>query len=71
MLSPTTIEHLNDAESHLRAALKSASVNENSNVILMISKILAEVDNVKKFENLMDMLQRQTPEGNGGNFKFY
>lgn len=71
MLSPTTIEHLNDAESHLRAALKSASTNESSTVIQMISKILSEIDRVKKFENLMDMLDRHSSGGNNGTFNFF
>lgn len=62
-LSSSTLEHLNDAESHLRAALKSASVNENAAVIQMISRILFEVDGIKKYDNLMDLLEKK---GSGG-----
>lgn len=69
-LSSQTLDHLLEAESHLRAALKSASANESSNVIFMLSKILTEIDSVKKFENLMDILDKQT-KGNNENFKFF
>jgi len=57
-LSQQTIDHLLEAESHLRAALKSAAVNENSTVIHIISRIISEVDSVKKFEDLMDLIDR-------------
>lgn len=62
-LSSSTLDHLNDAESHLRAALKSASVNESAAVIQMISRILAQVDEIKKYDNLMDLLEKK---GSGG-----
>ena len=41
-LSPTTIEHLLEAQGCLRAALKSAAVNENPLVIHQISKLLMD-----------------------------
>lgn len=69
-LSTSTLEHLSDAESHLRAAIKSASANESPNIIFLLSKILSELEQVKKFENLMDMLDKQTKDGNNGTFKF-
>lgn len=69
-LSSQTLDHLTDAESHLRAAIKSASANESSNIVYMLSKILTEIDQVKKFENLMDMLDQHTKGGGNGTFKF-
>lgn len=57
-LSSQTVDHLLEAESHLRAALKSAAANENATVIQMISRIITEVDSIKKFEDLMDLLDK-------------
>ena len=70
-LSTQTLDHLLESESHLRAAIKSASSNESPNIIYMLSKILSEIEQVKKFENLMDLLDKQTKDGNNGTFKFF
>lgn len=69
-LSSQTLDHLLECESHLRAAIKSASSNESPNIIFMLSKILSEIEQLKKFENLMDILDKQT-KGNNENFKFF
>lgn len=66
-LSQQTLEHLLEAESHLRAAIKSASVNENSTVVYQLSKILLEMEQTKKIEELMDMLDKRKP-GSSGSF---
>lgn len=58
-LSSQTLDHLLEAESHLRAAIKSASINENPSVIQMLSRILLELEAIKKFEDLMDLLDQQ------------
>ncbi len=63
-LSSQTLDHLNDAESHLRAALKSASANENPTVISMISRVILEVDSIKKIEDMMDILKNNSSGGN-------
>jgi hypothetical protein len=66
-LSQQTLEHLLEAESHLRAAIKSASVNEKPLVIQQLSKILLDMEQCKKFEEIMDMLEDRKP-GSKGNF---
>ena len=65
MLSKQTLDHLLEAESHLRAAIKSASVNEKPLVIQQLSKILLDIDNTKKFEKIMDMLDDRKPGSSG------
>ena len=67
MLSKQTLDHLLESESHLRAAIKSASVNEKPLVIQQLSKILLDIDNTKKFEKIMDMLDDRKP-GSSGSF---
>lgn len=66
-LSQQTLEHLLEAESHLRAAIKSASVNEKPLVIQQLSKLLLDLEQCKKIEELMDMLDNRKP-GSRGNF---
>ena len=66
-LSSATLEHLLEAESHLRAAIKSASVNENPNIVYQLSKILLQMEQTKKIEELMDMLDNRKP-GSSGSF---
>ena len=67
MLSKQTLDHLLEAESHLRAAIKSAATNEKPLVIQQLSKILLDIDNTKKFEKIMDMLDDRKP-GSSGSF---
>ena len=67
MLSKQTLDHLLEAESHLRAAIKSASVNEKPNVVYQLSKILLSMEQCKKIEELMDMLDNRKP-GSSGSF---
>ena len=66
-LSKQTLENLLEVESHLRAAIKSASVNEKPLVIQQLSKILLDIEKTKKFEELMDMLDNRKP-GSSGSF---
>lgn len=65
MLSKQTLEHLLEAQSHLRAAIKCAATNEKENVIHQLSKILLDIESTKKFEELMDMLDDRKPGGSG------
>ena len=67
MLSKQTLDHLLEAESHLRAAIKSAATNEKPLVVQQLSKILLDIDNTKKFEKIMDMLDNREP-GSSGSF---
>lgn len=67
MLSKQTLEHLLEAESHIRSAIKSAAINEKPIIIQQLSKILLDIENTKKFENIMDMLDDRK-SGSSGSF---
>ena len=67
MLSKQTLEHLLEAQSHLRAAIKYAATNEKENVIYQLSKILLDIESTKKIEEIMDMLDDRKP-GSSGSF---
>jgi hypothetical protein len=67
MLSKATLDHLLEAESHLRAAIKSAATNEKPLVVRQLSQLLLDIEQCKKFEEIMDMLDNRKP-GSKGNF---
>ena len=67
MLSKQTLDHLLEAESHLRAAIKSAATNEKPLVVKQLSQLLLDIEQCKKFEEIMDMLESRKP-GSKGNF---
>ena len=67
MLSKQTLDHLLEAESHLRAAIKSAATNEKPLVVKQLSQLLLDIEQCKKFEEIMDMLESRKP-GSRGNF---
>jgi hypothetical protein len=66
-LSKQTLENLLEAESHIRAAIKSAATNEKPMVVNQLSKILMDMEHCKKVEEIMDMLENRKP-GSNGNF---
>ena len=66
-LSKQTLDHLLEAESHLRAAIKSAASNEKPVIVKQLSQLLLDIEQCKKFEDLMDMLEDRKP-GSRGNF---
>jgi hypothetical protein len=66
-LSKQTLDHLLEAESHLRAAIKSAATNEKPLVVKQLSQLLLDIEQCKKFEDLMDMLENRKP-GSSGRF---
>lgn len=66
-LSKQTLEHLLEAESHIRAAIKSAATNEKPLVVQQLAKILMDMEHTKKFEEIMDMLDNRKP-GSSGSF---
>ena len=70
-LSQQTLEHLLEAESHLRAAIKSASVNEKPLVIQQLSKLLLDLEQCKQFEEIMDMLENRKPGSRGSFGSFF
>ena len=56
-LSEQTLDHLLEAEGNIRAAIKCAAVNENPLVITQISKLLYDIDHLKEFEKLQDIVE--------------
>lgn len=56
-LSPKVKEELLEAQSHLRAALRDAAVNEKPFVCKHIADILQATESIEKTENLMDKLE--------------
>jgi len=66
-LSKQTLDHLLEAESHIRAAIKSAATNEKPTVVQQLSKILMDMEHCKKFEEIMDMLDNRK-QGDSGFF---
>lgn len=66
-LSKQTLDHLLEAESHLRAAIKSAATNEKPLVVKQLSELLLDIEKCKKFEEIMDMIENRKP-GTSGNF---
>ena len=70
-LSHQTLEHLLEAESHLRAAIKSAATNEKPLVVQQLSKLLLDIEQCKKFEEIMDMLDNRKPGSRGSFGSFF
>jgi len=66
-LSKQTLDHLLEAESHLRAAIKSAATNEKPLVVKQLSELLHDIEKCKKIEEIMDMLDNRK-SGSSGNF---
>ena len=64
-LSQNVENSIKEAEGNLRNALYWASKNEKSNTIMQISKILFELDQIKKIENMMDKLENRSPGDSG------
>jgi hypothetical protein len=66
-LSKQTLDHLLEAESHLRAAIRNAASSENPLVVKQLSQLLLDMEQCKKIEELMDMLQNRK-SGDSGSF---
>lgn len=56
-LSQQTLDYLLEAEGSIRSAIKSAAVNEKPLVVNQISKLLYDIDSLKEFENLQDIVE--------------
>jgi hypothetical protein len=70
MLSKQTLEHLLEAESHIRSAIKCAATNETPMTVQHLSKLLLDIEHCRKFEKIMDMLENRNT-GSSGSFWFY
>ena len=55
-LSQQTLDYLLEAEGSIRSAIKSAAVNEKPLVVTQISKLLYDIESLKEFENLQDIV---------------
>ena len=56
-LSEQTLDHLLEAEGSIRSAIKCAAVNENPLVVTQLSKLLYDMDHLKQFEKLQDIIE--------------
>jgi hypothetical protein len=70
-LSKQTLDHLLEAESHLRAAIKSAATNEKPLIVQQLSKLLLDMEQCKKIEEMMDMLESRKPDSRGSFGSFF
>ena len=59
-LSEHTKDHLLEAESHLRAALKSAAMNEKPIVIHQLSRLISDIESIETFDALQDVIEEHT-----------
>jgi len=66
-LSKQTLDHLLEAESHMRAAIKSAAVNEKPLVVKQLAQLLLDMEQCKKFDEIMDLLEDRE-DGSSGKF---
>jgi hypothetical protein len=66
-LSPKVKEEILEAQSHLRAALKNAAVNEKTFVCKQIAEILYTVDSIELIDTITDKLENRK-FGDSGSF---
>ena len=55
-LSEQTLDYLLEAEGSIRSAIKCAAVNANPLVVTQVSKLLMDIEHIKSFEDLRDLL---------------
>ena len=55
-LSQQTLDHLLEAEGSLRAAIRCSATNERPIVVTQLSQLLIDVDRVREFEKLQDIV---------------
>ena len=63
-LSQQTLDHLLEAEGSIRAAIKFAAVNEKPLVVNQISKLLYDIESLKEFEKLQDIVDAHMQNSN-------
>tara|TARA_Y100001970_G_scaffold210595_1_gene256956 strand:+ start:2274 stop:2471 length:198 start_codon:yes stop_codon:yes gene_type:complete len=61
-LSKQTIDYLLEAEGSIRAAIKFAAMNEKPLVVNQISKLLYDIESLKEFEKLQDIVDSHMNE---------
>ena len=65
MLSPKVKEELLEAQSHLRAALRDAAVNEKSFICKQIAEIIHALHTLEHTEEILDKLENRKPGDSG------
>ena len=58
-LSEQTIDHLLEAEGSIRAAVRCAATNEKPLVVTQLSQLLMDIERVKEFEKLQDIVDAE------------
>ena len=58
-LSKQTLDYLLEAEGSIRSAIKSAATNEKPLVVTQLSKLLYDLEHLKEFEHLMDIVEEK------------
>ena len=58
-LSKQTLDYLLEAEGSIRSAIKCAATNEKPLVVNQLSKLLYDLDHLKEFESLMDVVEKE------------
>ena len=51
-----TLDHLLEAEGSLRAAIRCSATNEKPLVVTQLSQLLMDVERVREFEKLQDIV---------------
>ncbi len=64
-LSQNVSDSILEAKSHLRTALRNASVNEKAYITKQLADILFALDNLEKTEMIMDKLENRKPGDSG------
>ena len=58
-LSQQTLDHLLEAEGSLRAAIRCSATNEKPIVVTQLSQLLIDIDRVREFEKLQDIVDAE------------
>ena len=58
-LSEQTLDHLIEAEGSLRAAVRCAATNEKPIVVTQLSQLLMDIERVREFEKLHDIVDAE------------
>ena len=67
MISPKVKEELLEAQSHLRAALRDAAVNEKPFICKSIAEIIHALDTLEHTDEILDKLENRK-SGDSGMF---
>ena len=60
MLSKQTLEPLEEVQGLMRTAIRSAAVNEKPIEVHHLTKLLMDIEHVKTFDGIMDIMEQHT-----------